>query len=375
MIIKVHPMFKQTTVLLLSITALAGTAGCNWDSRADESVAPYYHRVATVEVELQSGYEIEREFAGEVRAGQRSEIGFEFPGQVASLAVDVGETVAAGQLMARLDTQLLETERDQLTAGRDETAAELDTTRRNLARIQRLQAKNLASERELDELTGRARVLEASIARIDAALQANQVRFDKSGLRAPFDATIAARRVDSGAVVDAGSPVFSLVQADVREVRSGVPAQLAETLKTGASVRVSTGTDRTEGQVISVGPVVDPATRSRTVRVGVSRDWPPGALAYLALEVPVKTEGAWLPSAAVTHGARGTWVVYAAIDEGDGLSRLETRSVVIHHAAGNELYVSGALAPGEHVVAAGLHRLAPGQVVLPAEQATLADAR
>ncbi|MBT8050452.1 MAG: efflux RND transporter periplasmic adaptor subunit [Gammaproteobacteria bacterium] len=368
-------MFKQTVTLMLSAAAMAGLAGCNWDSRADESSEPYYHRVGTIEVQLQSGFDVEREFAGEVRAGQRSELGFEFPGQVASLAVDVGDSVSAGQLLAQLDTQLLETERVELGARREETLAELDTTRQNLARIKRLQVEKLASERELDELTGRARVLEASIARIDAALQANQVRFDKSGLRAPFDAIVAARRVDSGAVVDAGAPVFGLVQEGVREVRSGVPSRLAESLETGKTVWLSTGDDRIEGRVISVGPVVDQATRSRTVRVRLNEDWAPGALAYLALEVPVQTEGAWLPDSAVTHGARGTWVVYAVVDAGDGHSRLEPRSVVIHHATGNELYVSGALEGGEHIVAAGLHRLAPGQVVRPIEQATLADAR
>jgi hypothetical protein len=106
----------------------------------------------------------------------------------------------------------------------------------------------------------------------------------------------------------------------------------------------------------------------------VAEDWAPGTLAYVALGVPVDTAGAWLPDVAVTEGARGTWVVYAAVGQGDHEAVLESRSVIVHHARGNELFVSGALRDKDRVVATGLHRLAPGQRVLTGDPSGLAAA-
>jgi multidrug efflux pump subunit AcrA (membrane-fusion protein) len=170
--------------------------------------------------------------------------------------------------------------------------------------------------------------------------------------------------------------VLSLVQEDAREIRAGVPVRLAETLAPGDTVMVRVGDLRSSAQVVALGPVVDPLTLSRTLRARVTEDWSPGQIAYLRIAEPVDGRGAWLPDSAVTEGARGTWVVYAAVDAGDQRAELEARSVVIHHVRGNELYISGALEDGQRVVAAGLHRLAPGQRVRIEDDARMiADAR
>jgi len=141
------------------------------------------------------------------------------------------------------------------------------------------------------------------------------VRLGKTELRAPFDAGIARRLADSGVVVDAGIPVINLVQSGAREVRAGVPARIADNLAPGDEVMVRVGGKVASGQVAGLGPVVDPLTLSRAVRVLVQEDWPPGQIAYLQVPVPVEGRGAWLPDAAVTEGVRGTWVVYAAVDD------------------------------------------------------------
>jgi RND family efflux transporter MFP subunit len=368
-------MIKLTTLVFTIAFSGFLLQGCNLEGRADIAAEPYLHRVETRTVRFDSSYDVRREFAGEIKAGQSSELGFEFPGQLEELYVDEGDYVVAGQLLAQQDTGLLGAERDELAARRAELQAELETAQRNLERVKRLQSDKLASERELDDLAGRTRVLQASLQRVDAALQANSIRFEKSELRAPFDADIARRLLDSGVVVNAGQAVFSLVDSGVREVRAGVPANMADRMAAGDLVSVRAGKQLVEGLLIAVGPVVDQATRSRVVRVRVADDLPPGGSAYLQIGVPMNQRGAWIPDAAVTEGVRGTWVVYAAQDSGDNRARLESRSVVIHHARGNELFVSGALEEGDRVVTSGLHRLAPGQLVRTGLGDLIADAR
>jgi len=368
----------MTRLVLLSLAIVSSVLllqGCSMEGRADNTDEPYLHQVETQAVLFQPGYRVAREFAGEIRAGQNSELGFEFPGQLQELFVDEGDSVVTGQLLAQLDTRLLEAERNELSAQKAELQAELETAQRNLARVERLQAGQLASERELDDLAGRTRVLEASMQRVDAALEANSIRFEKSELRAPFDAGIARRLLDSGVVVNAGQPVFSLVEAEIREVRAGVPAAIADRLDTGDTIPVRAQGMLADGQLIALGPVVDQATRSSVVRVRVAANLQPGGLAYLQIGVPMDQRGAWVPDTAVTEGVRGTWVVYAAEDAGDARANLQSRSVTIHYARDNELFVSGALAEGDLVVTSGLHRLAPGQLVRTSTPKLIADAR
>ncbi len=108
--------------------------------------------------------------------------------------------------------------------------------------------------------------------------------------------------------------------------------------------------------------------------MAIEDDWAPGEIAYLIVGVDIEMSGAWLSDTAVTEGARGTWVVYAAVPQGDGRAMLESRSVVIHHAVAGRLYVSGALYDGDQVVVGGLHRYAPGQRVRPEPSPVIADA-
>ena len=353
------------TAVLATFVGAAVLQGCGLNIHASETREPYLHTANTLEVRLQDSYLLEREFAGEIRAGQSSDLGFELAGQVTELLVDEGDEILAGQLLARLDTNLLEAQRSELNAQIDELRAELDTTRRDLDRIEKLRIDNMASERERDNLAGKVNVLQASLERVAALQEANDIRLGKSEIRAPFDSRIAMRHIDSGVVVNAGTPVFSLVETGRHEVRAGVPVDIAESLKTGELLNVRVGDYLTTGRVIQVGAVVNRVTQTRAVRVAVEEAWPQGVIAYLGINVEVDMAGAWLPDSAVTEGVRGTWVVFAAVEQGDSRAELEARSVIIHHADAGHLFVSGAVHQGDHVVSEGLHRYAPGQLVKP----------
>lgn len=349
------------TAPLLAIALLL--PGCDWSTQADTAVPAYRHVVSVIAVERQDGYDISREFAGEVVAPQSPAVSFELPGQLRSLSADEGDLVERGQVLARLDTQLLDAEARELEARAAEIDADLGLARRNLGRIERLEAESLASEREKDELASRVRALEAGKARNQAALDGNRIRREKSVLVAPFDARVRARLVDEGAVVDAGMPVFRLAQVEQREVRAGLPQAVARSLAPGDPVRLRSGTERAEGEVLTLGVEVDQGTRTQVVRIAVDRSWAPGEIAYVEAGETVPTSGVWLPDTAVTGGLRGTWLVYVAVPSGDGEAVLESRTVTIEHAADGKLFVSGALTDGEWVLTGGLHRVAPGQVV------------
>lgn len=346
------------------ILALSLTACGSDNSGRSAQEADALSRVVAVAVDLQDGYEVTHEYTGVLAAPQHEDIGFELVGTISRVLVDEGEPVVAGQLLAELDTQLLETEREQLQAQVDEAQARVKLTQSNLAREQSLKRSGFAAEQRLDELRSEQQVLEATLERLRANLGAVDVRVQKSRLIAPYSGVITKRYRDTGAVLSAAAPVLRLLESGAAEARVGVPTRLLAILRPGDEATIACSDNVVIGRVTAVGAGLDPLTRTAIVRVGLpvalGLD---GELVRLRLTEKVAESGAWLPISALTEGMRGLWVVYALAPIGDGSYRVETRDVNVLHAEREQVFVSGALSSGEQVVAAGLHRVVAGQTV------------
>jgi RND family efflux transporter MFP subunit len=321
--------------------------------------------VEAARVELQDHFAVEHEFTGTVVALQHDDTGFELGGTLADVRVREGDHAAKGAVLAELDTQLLDAERRQLEATRDETAARARLVDANLSRETRLKRSGFAAEQRIDELRAEQAALAATLARIAANIEANGVRAAKSRLLAPFDAIVTRRYRDAGAPIVPGTPILRLMDAGAPEIRVGVPARLAAGLAPGSPAEVLIDGVGHAAHVLARGGDIDPVTRTQTVRLALADPThaAAGELVGLRLVEEVPGNGAWLPAGALTEGLRGLWVVYALVPQDGGLYRVEQRDVSVLQADDERVFVSGALAAGELVVGAGLQRIVPGQQV------------
>ncbi len=189
-------------------------------------------------------------------------LGFRVAGRLASLAVDEGDVVTAGQELGRLDLTPIQLELDEARASAATSAARLALLRsgyrpedveqarsvaaerraaltnaeQNLARQQELrgtgavperaydealaardqaQARLAAAEQALAELRNGYRHQEiaeadASHARAEATAAQARQRLSDAVLLAPADGVVLTRAVEPGAILAAGSPVFTL---------------------------------------------------------------------------------------------------------------------------------------------------------------------
>ncbi len=80
--------------------------------------------------------------------------------------------------------------------------------------------------------------------------------------------------------------------------------------------------------------------------------------------------GYWIPLSAMTDGLRGVWNVFA-LNESNQELRIERRSVQVLYANNDHAFVTGAISNGERLVSDGLHRLVPGQAVMPVKKLPL----
>lgn len=293
--------------------------------------------------------------------------------QIEALLVDVGDTVTAGQVLARLSVSTLELQRSQLAAtvaaakaavaqaeaGLIESESTAAEARRVADRTAKLQAQGTTSQAAADQAAAAATSAEAGVAVARQALEsakANQtlaeaqaanteLQLSRTEVTAPVAGVITARNARIGAIASAaGQPMFTIIrdgglemQADVaeRDLLRLAPGQIA-TLTLAGSAKPLTGTVRL------VEPTIDPASRLGRVRIVV--DDPTNVRAGMfaeaaitiaqhdALAVPVtavgaanglatvmKVNGDTVARTDVTPGIRdGGWVeIVSGLIEGD----------------------------------------------------------
>ncbi|GLP98111.1 efflux RND transporter periplasmic adaptor subunit [Paraferrimonas sedimenticola] len=345
----------------LFLLAVFGLAACSEPAVELETPA------ATVESWLLDGqneYLVSRDFSGNVRARNTSQVAFELPGKLASLSVDVGDKVSAGQVIARLDDQLLRAETAELKAQVVQTQAELDLNQATLSRNQNLKEQGYQSAQVMDELRAQRSSLEANLQRLEAALKANQLRIEKSSLHAPFDGVVTARHADIAQGVMPSTPIVTLIQPDGIEAIIGVPSELASELSVGQEVEVRVAGQALQAQVQGISQQLNQVSRTRNVRLSLPQGpvYVNGQLAQLSLVESVDQAGFWVPADALINGLRGLWNVYV-IDQGDSELTVQRRDVEILYADEQRAFIRGAISENERIVKNGLHRLVSGQKV------------
>jgi RND family efflux transporter MFP subunit len=336
--------------------------------------------VEALRAEPADGYALRRVFAGRVEASRSGSLGFERAGLLAEVLVKEGDVVAAGQVLARLDTALLE-------AGRRELAAALAAAEADLALAESTLERHLASvedgavtRQSLDEARERARAARAGAELERARIASLDLDLSKSELRAPFAGTVVRRAEDEGRVLAAGAPVVALQEAAAPEIRVGLAGPLVDSMTPGGEYRFAWRGERFDARLRALLPLR--AAGARTLdALFVPLDPPaglrPGELVELVLSERVPEPGLWLPLSALAEGARGLWRVYAleplSATRPNGLvadHRIAPVAVEVIYQEGDRVYVRGPLRRDGLLVRGGLQRVVPGQLVrlLPAAE-------
>jgi RND family efflux transporter MFP subunit len=378
-----------TTAATLGVIGLAAGAGVlaygTLSSRAAVSDAPSAAPalpVAPERIAMQPAYETERRFTGQFEAGQETPLAFEEGGTIAAIAVREGARVARGDLLARLDTRLLEAERARLVASRTALTYRAELARRTAARQAELRDRGFASDQRVDDTSLELSQIEARIREADAGIAALDIRVAKAELRAPYAGTVGARLMDLGAIAAPGAPVLTLLEGGEARFRVGVAPDLAAGLQVGAPAFVATAGGPLPARLAEVAPDLDPATRARTLFFAVDGAAPPSrATAELILTQRIAQAGAWLPLAALRQGPRGTWQIVTVVEGPDGpVAGVEAAEVIaLDDGAGRgaRAYVRGTFADGALYLPEGVHRVVAGEPVSlrDADPALVAEAR
>jgi len=352
--------------LAIAIT-LAATSliEANKVTTTSESRAPM--PVAATLFSVRSSFQREANYLGVIKAGSDSDIGFEVAGVVTALPATEGKRVAPGEVLAQLGIDRRQARLDAARAAYERVVAERSLADTRQGRLASLLTDGSVSQQEYDDTRFTAQALAAAENSAAAELQSVELELTKSTLVAPYGAVVAERLVQIGTVVAPGTPVLRLVTTTGREAHIGVPVDVARRLIPGASHSLALRDRLIEGRLRSIRDDVDPAT----LTVGTVFDLPAdtaisvGESVRLLVNEPIPMAGGWLPITALLEAPRGLWDVLTITADEKGQYRAHRESVEVIYTRGNEVFVRGTLEEGAAVVASGLQRISPGDLVEP----------
>ncbi|WP_323744968.1 efflux RND transporter periplasmic adaptor subunit [Noviherbaspirillum malthae] len=350
--------FFRQKLAILACSGIVLLGGCAKQVEKTEDIRPV--RV----MKLESGnIDSVAEFPGEVRARYESRLGFRVGGKIVARKVEVGSTVKRGQVLMQLDPQDLQLAQAQANAGLKAAESNRDLARAELKRYQDLRERNFVSQAVLDSKETAYKAAQASYDQAVAAYrnQSNQAGY--AVLQADVDGVVTSIDAEAGQVVSAGTPVVRLAQTGEREIIIGIPEDKVDDLRSVSDVRVRTWADpeRTiPGKIREISPVADPATRTYTAKISIpssAENVKLGMTAYVAFAAKSANAAMRLPLTALFQDKSNTavWVVE------NGAVKLVP--VQVAGTAGNDILVSGGVAPGQTIVTAGVNLLKPGQKV------------
>ncbi|MEZ5685904.1 MAG: efflux RND transporter periplasmic adaptor subunit [Paracoccaceae bacterium] len=233
---------------------------------------------------------------GTVEARVLSKAGFGLAGTLEALLADAGDTVSAGQALARLhsaeqEARVARAEQAVLAAEAARAKAEAAIPRaeavlaqseaanrrqQELAKTDTISAQKAEeAQRDLDVATADLAIARADVAVLQAqledaraSLRLEQALLQKYTLSAPYDARIVTRHAEAGAAVKSGDTVFTLIdpgsiwiQAYIDEERAG---QIA--LEQSGQIRLRSHPQETfSGQVVRIGLESDRVNEERKI--------------------------------------------------------------------------------------------------------------
>lgn len=363
---------KYSNVFVMLALATAFT-GCGGDEPPEADLVRPIRVMQVGDLEAMG----ERSFPGRAQAAQEVDLSFRVTGPLIARAVNVGDEVQEGDLIARMDPRDFEV-RVRETEG---------TLQRALANEQRARAdfeRNLSIQREdagaisqaaIDRSKEALDLARADIAALEAALDGAKDDLNDTQLQAPFAGTIVSTFVESFEFVQARQPIVRLLNKERIEFVINIPETLISLVEHVEGIEVEFDAFRgvrIPAEISEVGTEASETTRTFPVTVimdqpervrilpgmagrGTAQVRQPDAADQVDIIIPV--------TSVISREIEGSSYVWVVDESTNTVSR---REVEIEALISSGLVVKTGLEVGETIATAGVHFLTEGQQVRPA---------
>lgn len=339
-------MKPQTSLLLLlSAASLSLSTACSSSSSSKQETAQSTDstQVVTVDAARLTELDSRQQYTAQLEAKTLNNITAQAGGRVKQILVAVGDRVAAGQVVARMEA-----------------------TQASAAQIQLADAKtNFARMDELYKVGG---ISKAQWEQAKSTLEQAKLSYGNASentlLRSPISGFVTAKNYDNGDVTSPAQPILVIQQVSPLKVVVNVSEQYYTRLKPGLEASLSVealGTQSFSGRITKVYPTVDATTHTVGVEIEVANKdqrLRPGMYARLGLDFGTRQALTISDKAIVRQAGSGIRYVYV-LKEGKAVYR----EVELGELQDGRYEVLSGIEPGEQLIISAPSRLKNGTAV------------
>ncbi|MGE5405910.1 MAG: efflux RND transporter periplasmic adaptor subunit [Candidatus Saccharibacteria bacterium] len=297
---------------------------------------------------------------------EETAVGFEVNGRILALNVKEGDSVAAGQVIGRVDAAEYAVQVAQAKANLDKARVGYQQAKDSFDRVKGLYDSNAVSQSDYEGARDRLTIAERDLSLAQQAY--SLVTQGESGssnnkaiLKSPISGTIINKLATTGQLVSAGTPVYKIGQISKLKIILPVPDYEISQWQVGNSVKISLYNKSRDGRVVRIFPSTNQGTGTIGVEVNIensAHDWFPGQVVSVS-RILAERQGIFLPvEAVINRGEKDPYVF--VVDNHKATKRTVTIGNLFDN---NRLEITSGLKSGEIIVTRGADLLFDGDAV------------
>lgn len=296
-------------------------------------------------------------FIGSIESSDRGVLAARIDGRIGRLAVQVGESVKAGQLLLTIEQNTGNDRLAEAQGGKEAAAARLELAEKTYQRYAQLAKAEAVTPLEMDRVTAEREQARQNLQAASAGVAQARTGAAYNRLTAPYAGVIAEQLVKSGSTVMPGTPLLVIERSGIPQARIAIPEALVGQIALGEKLDIEIpALQRTiSGSVSEIQPVSDPTTRSFSIKLALPGNASLAPGLFVRAKRPAAVGSALLvPMSALVHRGQltGVYVVEAQI--------LRFRLIKTGAQFGDQIEILSGLSAGETIVSGDVQRARSG---------------
>jgi len=291
----------------LIIATMAGifiATGCSKNSGDQENQADNAVSVTIIPVRTQDMNNT-LNLLGNVNGNQEVRVFSKIPDRITELAVDMGDPVSDGSLIAVVENSKIRSQVNQVKANLEQARAQLANLETEYNRMQQLYKQNAVSQQQYDGTKTQMEATQAQVRALEEGLNQAKSQLEDSYIRSPIDGVIGQRFLSVGDMAVGQLPVVTVVQMDTVKIMVNVIEKYASNIKVGLPAKITITSLRDTsftGKITKISPVIDPQSRMILTEIKVpnsERKLKPGMFADVRIILESHPDAMVIPQYAI----------------------------------------------------------------------------
>ncbi|MDO5607539.1 MAG: efflux RND transporter periplasmic adaptor subunit [Capnocytophaga sp.] len=211
--------------------------------------------------------------SGRVTASQNARLSTRHAGYVQRVHVDIGQKVAAGQLLVSIHNDDLQAQQQQAKAAITQAQVAYGNAEKDFFRFQNLVASQSASAKEFESIQNQYQMAKAQLEVAKEMKKAASSQLQYTEIRAPFAGVITEKNIQQGDMAMPGTPLLTIENPSQLEVYADVSEhQVARiNINDQVLVRISSIDTSVEGKVSHISPSGANTSGQYPVKIALSQ--------------------------------------------------------------------------------------------------------